>query len=129
MTYLVMQQKEAEEKLRQADEELEKWRPRVEFAKRKGALDLAEEATRRVDSALAERQAAQFELERIANEKSMLRLGSRLPQGVEAANTEILLESFRAMGINENDGALDRLEKEQAGEDMLAALKAKMSKG
>ena len=128
MMGLVVQQKQAEERLQKAQDELAKWRPRVELARKKGAFDLAQEAAARVADAEREAAAAQLEIEHIANQKSALRFQSKLDDGTAPANTEVLLESFRSLGINPDDGAIDRVAKEQTSEDLLAALKAKMGK-
>lgn len=128
MAALLIEEKQARERIARAEELIARWQPRIALAEQRGRSDLALEARRQLEEALREREAAQHEVERIAQEKAMLRHEVNRPAGNAAgeAHAEVLLESFREIGVDPEAVELKELERENTAEDALAALKARM---
>jgi hypothetical protein len=128
MTALLLEEKQARQKFQQARERFELWKNRLALAEEAGRDDLVEDALREMDSAKQEATGARATFERIKNEKSMLRVGSRLREQEDTVGqAEGLVEQFRAMGVNPEDEELRQVAKDQAANDMLAQLKARMT--
>jgi len=123
----VLEEKEAKKRLAAAEEAIEQWTKRVTMARKHGQTLLAGEAAERVQQEMANRDAATQDLERIANDKQMLRYETRLPgENPGQAFAEQLLGQFDDMGVHGEEYELNKISKDQEADDMLAALKMKL---
>jgi phage shock protein A len=107
------------------------WEKRLELAREKGAADLEKAAEQKVRQLRSD--AAQLKLEKIELEAKVEKLKVRakaLVPGMQPGRSRALLEQFEQMlGPDAAlEGRFDREAKQQALEDELAALKAKMKK-
>ena len=130
MAALLIEEKQARKKFDEAREAFELWESRLERAESAGRDDLVQLALQELADAKQKGQEAKHAFERLKNEKSMLRVGSRLRDQPETVGqAEALVEDFRSMGINPEDEEIREVVKEQSAIDMLASLKNKMDRG
>ena len=128
MTSLVMEEKAAKEAFVEAKQDIGKWKKRHQMALNAADIGLADTAGRKVAELEETMAKARFDLERIQQDKSMLRMEANLPQETHnTAQAEALIEDFRALGASPEEGELRELAIEQSAEDMLAALKTRMN--
>lgn len=132
MTALLVEEKQWQEKLDKARKAFEVWRERAFKARDAGRMELYEEAEQLALDAKNAGLQAKHELGRIEMEKDVLREGSQ-KTGSRAAQAqrqaEHSLQEFAQMGVDPMDRILYETAREQAADDELAALKAKMGKG
>lgn len=127
MAHFVLEEKDAKKRLAEAEEAIELWTKRVTMARKHGQESLALEADERLAQEKAKQEEALHDLERIANDKHMLRYETRLPgENPGQAFAEQLLGQFEDMGVDAKEYELNKLSKDQEADDMLAALKMKL---
>lgn len=105
MTDLMMRKKRLEEELAQVRVEDPKWRQRVELAQNKGLTDLASQASEKLEELRAKNRELKFELEKIDQERDVLRYQARRPSGEEVDRAERMLEEVRMGGLIDPDKA------------------------
>ncbi len=105
MTDLMMRKKRLEEELAQVRVEGPKWRQRVELAQNKGLTDLASQASEKLEELRAKNRELKFELEKIDQERDVLRYQARRPSGEEVDRAERMLEEVRMGGLIDPDKA------------------------
>lgn len=105
MTDLMRRQKAYEEERAQILVDGPVWKKRVELAESKGLSDLAQQASEKLEALRVRNREIKFELDKIDQEKDMLRYQARRPSGEEVARAEHLLEQVRQGGLIDPDKA------------------------
>lgn len=105
MTDLMRRQKAYEEERAQILVDGPVWKKRVELAESKGLSDLAQQASEKLEALRVRNREIKFELDKIDQEKDMLRYQARRPSGEEVARAEHMLEQVRQGGLIDPDKA------------------------
>lgn len=105
MTDLMRRQKAYEEERAQILVDGPMWKKRVELAESKGLTDLARQATEKLEALRARNRELKFELDKIDQEKDILRYQARRPSGEEVERAEHMLEQVRQGGLIDPDKA------------------------
>lgn len=129
MTHVVAREQALRREAAQIKEDGPIWEKRLEMAQSHGRDDLIEIAEGKLAELRQRIHEIRNELEIIQEEKRMLRQdGRRADSGGDAANAraEALLEDFKQLGIDPEQGKLDRAVRDAELDDELAALRAKM---
>ncbi len=131
MTELLAQIRLVKERMEEARQEYGVWRERAQLAKERGREELVEaareEGRRCKERFLAdERVLMELEVQRDTAKQEIR--ASRVDDGT-VERTQQLVDSLKDTPWNPQDARLDRLTKEAAADDALAALKAKLGPG
>jgi phage shock protein A len=113
MKNLMMRKKSAEEELTKVRADGQLWKGRVQLAQEKNLTELAVQAEEKLVSLRSRRDELKFELEKIEQEKDVLRYQARRPSGDEVERAEFMVEQVRQGGLIDPDKA--GLERELAG--------------
>lgn len=113
MKNLMMRKKSAEEELTKVRADGQLWKGRVQLAQEKNLTELAVQAEEKLVSLRSRRDELKFELEKIEQEKDVLRYQARRPGGDEVERAEFMVEQVRQGGLIDPDKA--GLERELAG--------------
>ena len=105
MTDLMRRQRAYEEERAQILVDGPIWKKRVELAESKGLTDLARQASEKLDALRARNREIKLELDKIDQEKDILRYQARRPSGEELARAEHMLEQVRQGGLIDPDKA------------------------
>lgn len=129
MAELLTQLKLAHTKKAEAEKDLDLWTDRMKLARERGAEDLyhaahdrasrAEEALRRAEATIME-----IEVQRDAFKREV-----REAVNPRVARSQQLVASLKGTDLDPDQARMERLSKESAADDALAALKRKMQGG
>lgn len=113
MKNLMMRRKRAEEELAKVRVDGPMWRKRVDLAHEKGMVELATQAQEKLDALRVRRDELKFELEKIDQERDVLRYQARRPDGLAVERAEHMVEQVRQGGLIDPDRAGLELELEK----------------
>ncbi len=105
MKNLMMRKKSAEQELTQVRKDGHLWKGRKQLAEEQGRPELAEKAEEKLVGLRTRRDELKFELDKIEQEKDMLRYQSRRPSGNEVERAEMMVEFVRQGDLIDPDKA------------------------
>lgn len=129
MTHTVAREQALRREAAQIKEDGPLWEKRLELAQSHGREDLIEIAEGKLGELRQRLHEIRNELEILQEEKRMLRQDNRRSSGggdEAVGRAEALLEDFKQLGIDPDQGKLDRAVRDAELDDELAALRSRM---